>query len=132
MNDEILLLVKYRLEQADDCLKEALLLQKEGMNNRAILNRLYYALFYSVLALLQTKQMGTSKHSGAIALFDKEFIKTNVFDKSMSKILHRVFELRQKGDYVEYADILDEDVLELFPQVENFVNSVKRYLFTGQ
>ncbi|KWT92948.1 HEPN domain-containing protein [Candidatus Magnetominusculus xianensis] len=85
-----------------------------------------------MLALLQTKQMGTSKHSGAIALFDKEFIKTNVFDKSMSKILHRVFELRQKGDYVEYADILDEDVLELFPQVENFVNSVKRYLFTGQ
>ncbi|MBF0458892.1 MAG: hypothetical protein HQK99_13475 [Nitrospirae bacterium] len=36
--------------------------------------------------------------TAAISLFDKEFIKTGIFDKSMSKTLHRVFELRQKGD----------------------------------
>jgi uncharacterized protein (UPF0332 family) len=38
------------------------------------MNRLYYAMFYAVLALLQEKEMGTSKHSGAIALFDREFV----------------------------------------------------------
>ncbi|MBF0320449.1 MAG: HEPN domain-containing protein [Nitrospirae bacterium] len=127
MNDEIHHLVKYRLEQAEDCLKEASLLKKEGMSNRAILNRLYYALFYSIIALLQTKQMGTSKHAGAISMFDKEFIKTNAFDKSMSKTLHRVFELRQKGDYMEYGAIPDQDVEDLLPKVADFVISVKRY-----
>lgn len=62
------------------------------------MNRLYYSMFYAVLALLQEKQLGTSKHIGAISMFDKEFIKTGIFDKEMSKTLHRAFELRQKGE----------------------------------
>lgn len=51
------------------------------------MNRLYYAMFYAVLALLQEKEMGTSKHSGAIALFDREYVKTGLFPKEMSKAL---------------------------------------------
>ncbi|KJU87732.1 antitoxin [Candidatus Magnetobacterium bavaricum] len=74
--------------------------------------------------------MGTSKHTGAISMFDKEFIKTNVFDKS--KVLHRVFELRQKCDYMEYTYIDDKDVEELLPQVENFIDSVKNYFWSGR
>jgi uncharacterized protein (UPF0332 family) len=62
------------------------------------MNRLYYAMFYAVLALLQAKHLGTSKHSGAIALFDREFVKTGIFPKELSMALHRAFALRQKGD----------------------------------
>ncbi len=65
---------------------------------RSVMNRLYYAMFYTVLALLQEKQLGTSKHYRAIFLFDREFIKSGIFDKELSKTLHRSFELRQKGD----------------------------------
>jgi len=71
------------------------------MSNRAIINRLYYAMFYAILALLQENQLSTSKHTGAIALFDREFVKKGIFDKELSKTLHRAFELRQKGDYME-------------------------------
>lgn len=74
MNENIRPLIQYRLQQADDSIKEATVLLKEGMSFRAVANRLYYAMFYSVLALLQEKQIGTSKTTGAISLFDKEFI----------------------------------------------------------
>ncbi|MBF0337724.1 MAG: HEPN domain-containing protein [Nitrospirae bacterium] len=60
MNNDISLLIKYRIEQAEESIKEAMLLKNEGMSNRAILNRLYYAMFYSVLALLQSRQMAPS------------------------------------------------------------------------
>jgi len=44
-------LVEYRLEQADESLKAAETLLKEGLLGSAV-NRAYYAMFYSVLALL--------------------------------------------------------------------------------
>jgi len=76
MNDEKIALIRYRLSQARDSLREADVLLREGMSYRSVMNRLYYAMFYALLALLQDKQVGTSKHSGAISLFDREFVKT--------------------------------------------------------
>ena len=128
MNEKVLSLIRYRLQQADDSIKEATVLLKEGMSFRAVMNRLYYAMFYTVLALLQEKQIGTSKHAGAISLFDKEFIKSGIFDKNLSMTLHRAFELRQKGDYMEQAEVTKEDVDEIFPKALDFVSKAKTYL----
>ncbi|MBF0505920.1 MAG: HEPN domain-containing protein [Nitrospirae bacterium] len=128
MNEKILALIQYRLQQSDDSIKEATVLLKERMSYRAVINRLYYAMFYAVLALLQEKQIGTSKHSGAISLFDKEFIKGGIFDKGLSMTLHRAFELRQKGDYMEQAEVTKEDVDEIFPKALDFVNKARTCL----
>ena len=128
MKKEVLELIKYRLEEAEDSIKEAEVLLKEGMSMRAVMNRLYYAMFYAVLALLQEKEMGTSKHAGAISLFDREFIKKGVFDEKLSKILHRAFELRQKGDYMEQAEVTKNDIDEMLPKTNYFVNKIKAYL----
>ncbi|MEE9164975.1 MAG: HEPN domain-containing protein [Nitrospinota bacterium] len=128
MNDKLIALIQYRLKEADDSINEAGVLLKEGMSMRAVMNRLYYAMFYAVLALLQQKQMGASKYSGAISFFDREFIKKGIFDKELSKTLHRAFELRQKGDYMEEPEVTKEDVDELFPKTIDFVNKVKSYL----
>lgn len=132
MNEEQLVLVKYRLKEAEDSIEKAIVLLKEGMSLRAVMNRLYYALFYAVLALLQEKQMGTSKHTGAISLFDREFIKSRIFDKELSKTLHRAFELRQKGDYMEEAEVTKEDVDEIFPKAIDFVNKIREHLLGKQ
>ncbi|MBI5682849.1 MAG: HEPN domain-containing protein [Deltaproteobacteria bacterium] len=128
MTDELLLLIGHRLKQADDSIEEAKVLLKEKMSLRAVMNRLYYSMFYAVLALLQEKHLGTSKHIGAISLFDREFIKTGIFDKGMSKTLHRAFELRQKGDYMEQSEVTQKDVDEMLPEVVNFVKTIKDYL----
>lgn len=128
MKDELVALIAYRLKEADDSVAEAKVLLKENMSLRAVMNRLYYAMFYAVLAILQEKGMGTSKHMGAISLFDREFIKNGIFDKEMSKVLHRAFELRQKGDYLEEIEVTKEDVDEIFPKAIDFVEKVKKYL----
>lgn len=130
MKEELFALIQYRLGQADDSIKEAKVLLKEGMSLRSVMNRLYYAMFYAVLALLQEKQLGASKHYGAISLFDREFIKSSVFDQGMSKTLHRAFELRQKGDYMEQPDVKKEDIDEIFPKAVDFVNKIKQYILS--
>lgn len=128
MKEKLLELIKYRLKEAEDSIREAEVLLREGMSMRAVMNRLYYAMFYAVLALLQEKEMGTSKHAGAISLFDREFIKKGFFDDELSKTLHRAFELRQKGDYMEQAEVTKSDVDEMLPKTKEFVNKIKVYL----
>ena len=74
MTENIQALVTYRLEQADESLEAArTLLDKKLI--RSSVNRAYYAMFYAVLALLARGKKETSKHSGAIALFDRDFVK---------------------------------------------------------
>jgi len=85
MTEDKKALIEYRLSQARDSIKEADVLLREGMSCRSVMNRLYYAMFYGVLALLQNRQIGTSKHSGAVSLFDMEFIKTGMFNKEYQK-----------------------------------------------
>src|SRR4030043_1030415 len=128
MSEEKKALIQYRLSQAKDSLKEADVLLREGMSYRSVINRLYYAMFYAVLAILQEREIGTSKHSGAISLFDREFIKTGILEKSFSKVLHRAFELRQKGDYMEQTEVTKQEIEEIQPKAQDFMNKIENYL----
>ena len=128
MNEDLQALIEYRLTQASESLEEARVLLEGGMSFRSVMNRLYYAMFYAVLALLHKRRLGTSKHTGAISLFDREFIKSGLFDKELSKALHRAFELRQRGDYLAQTEVQKEDVDEMFPKAINFVNQMRQYL----
>jgi len=120
-------LIKYRLEQAEETLKDAKILLKEG-SLRGVVNRAYYAMFYAVLALLIDIGKGSSKHSRAIALFDRYFVKTSSFPERMSKALHKAFALRQTSDYRELTEISREDAEEILEEAAGFVTEVGRYL----
>jgi len=121
-------LIDYRLAEARESLEEAKVLLREKMSNRSVMNRLYYAMFYAVLALLQDKQISSSKHSGVITVFDREFVKTEIFDKKLSKALHRAFELRQRGDYMENTVISDSDVEEIMLSTTEFLYTTEKFL----
>jgi uncharacterized protein (UPF0332 family) len=121
-------LVEYRLTEARESLAEAKVLLREKMSNRSVMNRLYYAMFYAVLAVMQDKQIGVSNHLGVIAACDREYVKNMIFDKIFSKALHRAFELRQKGDYMENTVISDNDVGGLMVTATDFLRTVESFL----
>lgn len=62
MNSETRALVAYRMERAREALSEANLLLQAGHLNTYV-NRLYYACFYAVSALLVIRGISTSKHA---------------------------------------------------------------------
>lgn len=129
MTDNIRALVSYRLEQAAECLAAGELLLEQGLFRPSI-NRSYYAMFYSVLALLTTRREETSKHGRAIALFDKEFVKAGVFSKEFSRWLHEAFDLRQRSDYSPQFHPTVEDARGVLDQSTFFVNEIKAKLST--
>ena len=127
MTENILALVNYRLEQADESLEAArTLLDKKLI--RPSVNRAYYAMFYAVLALLARGKQETSKHSGAIALFDKDFVKQGIFKKDFSRRLHDAFDLRQRSDYAAQYYVSRQEAENTLTNAESFVGEVKKVL----
>jgi uncharacterized protein (UPF0332 family) len=127
MTENVQALVTYRLEQADESLEAArTLLDKELI--RPSVNRSYYAMFYAVLALLAQGKKETSKHSGAIALFDRDFVKQGVFKKNYSRWLHDAFDLRQRSDYASEYHASREDAETTLKNAESLVDEVKKFL----
>lgn len=126
-SDQLPELLRYRIEQAHEGLSDAKTLFANG-SLRGTINRAYYAMFYAVLALLATRQLGTSKHSGAIALFDREFVKTGIFSTELSKTLHLAFDRRQTHDYGELIELDKQAVEETLQTAQHFVLVVTQYL----
>jgi uncharacterized protein (UPF0332 family) len=78
--------------------------------------------------LLTTKQLGTSKHNGAISLFDRAFVKTGIFSRDLSGALRMAFERRQTYDYGEILEIDEGTTQETLEKAKSFVAEIEKYL----
>ncbi|MBD3286710.1 HEPN domain-containing protein [candidate division WOR-3 bacterium] len=115
------------IKRAQRYLKSAKLLLKEGDNESSV-SRIYYAMFYSVQALLLTKNLSFSSHKGVISAFGEQYVKTGIFPNEMSRELTRAFEKRQAGDY-EYTFVISAEEAEmLFGEGRDFVDRIIKYL----
>ena len=128
MKEDLKAIVKYRLEQAEEALKDASILFDSGGSFRSIINRSYYAMFYATLALIAEKGTGRSKHSGVISVFDREYVRNKIFPKEMSKLIHKAFNLRQESDYKEFNIITKEDAQKIKSGAEDFLQKIKEHL----
>ncbi len=123
------LLAQHRLARARMALREADVLIERGHFEGA-LNRVYYAAFYAARALLATRNLDSSRHSGAIALFQEHFVRTGVIAQETARALPRAFEKRQTSDYGDYSEPSSEEVLALRAQVGTFVAACEAALPT--
>ena len=101
-----------------------------NFSSRTIINRPYYAGFYAVLALFLSEGISirTSKHSGIISVFNKEFILSGKIDRRFSKILHRLFDARQEGDYKELIIVTRDEASGYVDQASELIRMVKKMI----
>ena len=126
MTDKQVLLA-YRLKQAEETLADAELMLKSNLSARSVINRAYYSVFYAILALFIHSGVNpkTSEHSGVIAFFDREFVHTGKIEKRYSKIVHKMFETRQQGDYKELVEFSSEEAAEHVELARGFLEAIK-------
>jgi uncharacterized protein (UPF0332 family) len=118
-------LAQYRLKQAAESVDEAEFLLSGKMSPRSIINRAYYAMFYAVLALLVNEPYASSKHTGVLAYFNKNFIKSGLLPEALGRSLNKAFELRQRGDYREYIEMTHEQVAPFIGEARGFIAAVR-------
>lgn len=119
--------VETLMQRADRSIRSAELLLNEGDFDTSV-SRCYYAMFYSVEALLLTKGLKFSSHRSVISLFGEHFVKTGLFKPEMGRILSKTFEKRLVGDY-SFAPMVDEnDAKEVLTWTKEFIKEVNAYL----
>ncbi len=119
--------IKYRLKRADESIEEAKLLAHEGYWN-TVANRLYYAAFYAINALLVKHNIKANSHSGMKSVFHKNFIKSGIIDLKFGKHYSNLFDKRQEGDYQVFKKFSSEEIEPLIKITEKFIREIKKVI----
>lgn len=122
-------LAKYRLKKANETLQEIEILIQNKLWNTAI-NRMYYASYYAVSALLIIESIQAQTHSGTRQMFGLHYIKTGIIDKELGKFYSDIFDKRQTGDYEDFIDFTNQDVSDLIPQTKELISKISQILAT--
>lgn len=120
-------LAKYRFNDAIEKLESAKILLQEN-HLKDSLSRSYYAMFSAARAMLALKELDSSKHSGVISLFNQHFVKTNIFDPSLGRILKKAQYSRERSDYGDYYVVTREEAQNQIDSAEKFIAEIKRVL----
>jgi len=117
-------LIKYRFQRARETLDEAnVMLQTEHLYGAS--NRVYYACFYAVSALLITKNLSSSKHAGVMALFNRHFIKEKLLPVELGKFYSRVFDNRQQSDYGDVVKVEAKQLTKDIKTASDFIDRIE-------
>jgi uncharacterized protein (UPF0332 family) len=108
VNPEVIALLK----KAKRSQKAAAKLFKDGDIDFAA-SRAYYSLFYTASALLLSRGLSFSSHSGVIANFGKEFARTSALDPKYHNYLIESQDRRNIGDYSLVAEVTEEQTSEM-------------------
>lgn len=92
------------------------------------INRSYYAVFHAVRAVTALDGFDSSKNSGVIAYINREYVKTGILGKRLSKILDAAFRLREKADYDDFVIVSRELAQKQLERAKEVIDMAEPYL----
>lgn len=120
-------LIRLRIEQAENTYQLALQLT-EAKEFATAINRIYYGMFYALLALGLQNGYETSKHQQLLGWFNKEFVNTNKVSKELGKIVKKAFDRRMNADYELLPMPQEDEMQSLLAEMQVFITSIKDYI----
>ena len=121
------ILSQVRYEHALECLQSAKALVELGQFKSAA-NRIYYAAFHAMRAVLSLDGIDMKHHSGVISEFRRLYIKEGIFETKISGIISDLFNIRTDSDYDDFYIISKSAVTQHLSNAEYFVEVVSKYL----
>lgn len=125
MNDDIRQdIVVYRLRKANQLLHDVDILIENELWNSTI-NRMYYACFHAVSALLIKNGVKVKTHMGVRQALGLHFVKTGKVSLEFGRIFSRIYDKRQSSDYDDFIEFTKEEVEKLYPQIKEFIKTIE-------
>ena len=91
-------------------------------------NRFYYACFHAVQGLFIQNGLASRRHSGMITQFGLHFIKTGIIEDRLGAFLHRMEQLREKGDYNCQFSVEKEELLTFISSAHELVSTIEELI----
>ncbi len=125
--EERRIVVRLELEKAKRILGQIDGLARLGYWDN-IANRLYYALFHAVSALLVHDGHAVNTHKGAVAMFGQYYVKTGVFSLADGRLYSQLQTMREKSDYNCTYEASKEEIFPLIELTTGLIEKIGRIL----
>ena len=118
------------LAAAADKLQAAQILLEAGLNDD-VASRAYYAVFHAISALHLENGNAFSSRAQTIGRFNKDFVRTGIFSPVFTRIVTRLFEDRQLGDYDATSKIPPDQAAQDLLDARAIVEAIQIYIRSG-
>lgn len=122
-------LANYKLNRAAEELETARLLM-DNEKWKAANNRAYYSIYYAITAVLSLESVAFRKHKDTLAYFNKNYVHTGKFERSLGRKIAKAEKIRHASDYDDFYIASKEETEEqigtaelLIREVRNFINN---------
>ncbi len=120
-------IITYRVQKSFQTMIEAQDNAKMGHWSLAA-NRMYYAMFHMSTAVLVDKGFVSKTHSGIICLIGQEFVAKGLLTRDEGRLISRLQNMRQSGDYDDLFDWSKEDVAPLFEPAKCLLEKMRNLI----
>lgn len=120
-------LSSYRLKMAKETYANAKLSFENNFYKDSN-NRSYYVIFYAIKAVLALEEVDFKRHKDAVAYFNKTYVATEVFPKSLGKKISKAKIVREAGDYDDFYVFTKEEAKEQLDTASEMLHETERFL----
>lgn len=123
--EEAFLRSKEELQRAEEELRAANLLLKEGFFFKSVVSS-YYAIYHAAKALLLLKGISPRTHEGVERMFGLYYIKTGEFDIKIGKALGRLMKMREEADYYPEIPFTEDEAVLAMEMAGDFLEKARQ------
>ena len=127
-DEERSIVVRLQLEKAHANFNQRPLLRDAGYWDN-VANRLYYALFHAVSALLINDGYSVGSHRGAVGTFGQHYVTTGIFTVDEGKHYSRLQGLREKADYNCTYNATEQDIEPKIEPTRQLIKKIEKYIY---
>lgn len=116
----------YRIELSKSDLKAAKILFDSG-ELRAANNRAYYAIYHAICAIQALDKVAYKRHKEVIANFNKKYVKTEIFPRTLGRKIAQAEEIRHASDYDDFYIATKSEAEEQINTAEELIKTAEEY-----
>lgn len=122
-DEERAILVNLEYEKGKSFLEQAEKIVELGYWDM-VANRLYYAVFHAVSALLIKNGHKVGTHKGVVLLFGQHYIKTGIFSINEGRLYSQLQTMREKADYVCTFQTSQEEIVPMLEPARKMIEKI--------
>ena len=127
-DEERRIMVELEIERAEKITEQFDTLREQKYWD-TLVNRMYYAAFHAVSALLIHNALQVHTHRGALNAFNKEFVRSGEFTIEEGHLFSKLEGLRERGDYNCFVDATEDEIVPLIDPLKALIAKIKTKIF---
>ena len=104
----------------------------ELQNWDLVANRLYYAIFHAVTAMMFADGIETKTHKGKAQQFGQHYVLTGKFDREDGRLYNILQKMREEADYDNVFALSEQEGLDFINQTELLQKRIIDFIFSKQ